>query len=122
MKKIMLFSLVLLGLSTISKAQGVFQLSKKNGSALGFDHVKQTTDSLGNTIMTCSGPGNTKCEFMTPPDYQGKADINKLIGFVDKQIKTGKLSGIAVVDGMLTKWKGTDVYNYSLRAAPEDKQ
>lgn len=122
MKKIMLFTLVLLGLSIISKAQGVFELTKKNGSAKGFDHIEQTTDSLGNTKMTCSNPGNAKCEFMAPPDYKAKNDINKVIGFVDKQIKAGKLSGLAVVDGMLTKWEGTDVYNYSLRAAPEDKQ
>jgi hypothetical protein len=122
MKKIMLFSMVLLGLSTISKAQGVFELTKKNGSATGFDHIKQSTDSLGNTKMICEGPGKMKAEFIKPPDDMSKTDINTVILFVDKQIKAGKLSGLAVVDGMLAKWKGTDMYNYSLRAAPEDKQ
>jgi hypothetical protein len=122
MKKMMLFTLALVGLSTISKAQGIFELTKKNGGAKGFDHIKQTTDALGNTKMICEGPGNSKAEFMRPPDDKSKTDINTVILFVDKQIKAGKLSGLAVVDGMLAKWQGTDVYNYKLRAAPEDKQ
>ena len=118
----LLFAIALIGFTTTSKAQGVFLLTKKNGSAQGFDHVQKITDSLGNTRMTCTGAGNTKAEFVKPPDDKSQTDINTIIRFVDKQVKAGKLSGVTVIDGMLTKWEGSDVYNYSLRIAPENKQ
>lgn len=124
MKKVALCAVALLGFTTVLKAQGNFQLTKKGGGADGFDHVQQTTDIHGNTTMICTGAGQDKGKYETPPpEFPNPVDMNKIISFVDDQIARGKLWGTATVEGMLAKWEGSDVYNYTLTATqPKEKK
>jgi hypothetical protein len=118
MKKVMLLSITLLGLTWGAKAQGIFEVTKKNGSAKGYDHITQHTDSLGNTTMTCTGPGQAAAEFVTPPNSTSKINYNKIMAYAESRIKQGKLSGSEVVSATMAKWEGKDMYNYTLRIEP----
>ena len=118
MKKIMLLSITLLGFAAGTQAQGIFEVTKKNGSANGFDHIDQNTDSLGNTKMICTGPGYSKGVFDTPPNSTSKINYNKIMAYAENQIKQGKLSGSEVISMAQAKWEGKDMYNYTLRIVP----
>jgi hypothetical protein len=111
MKKLAL--IFILTISTVIGALSapLIQVFKKGGGANGYYTIYERHDSDGS-VLSCSDPGYSSCEFSTPPTVVGASgtpyDGTFLVGLAEEQIALGNTSGTIIHNGgIIITYSGT---------------
>jgi hypothetical protein len=130
MKKLILFTLLLIGIISIAQSKHVY-IHKENGGVFGYDKVTVIQNGA-DLWIDCCNRGYSRCRGLTKPSPDGDldaVDIEQMYGLIDQAdelIGGGQMEGARTVrvhvDGETfdrlyrVTWHGADEFNTEIHS------